>query len=568
MKKILSMMLLVMVLLLLPQGKLSAYAELGPDSSYYPITEGIYTYTLWKGEVTLKKCSIRFDSSIKELILPDTMGGYPVTKIGGLFFENPVDLDKIVLPKYLKTIERNAFSNRIIGSVVFPDGLETIEGNAFAGTSIKEIILPDSVTYIGSGAFQDCEAEKIVLPKGLTILEAGSFSYNNITEIEIPEKVTAIMKGALKSNKNLKTIKIHKNISIIEEENFKDCESLEYFDIDVGNAYFSSSDGSLIEKKTKTLLFYPRKSTNKRYEIPYGIKTISAFAFEKNEFLEELVIPNSVQTIGDNAFYGMKQLKTVFLGDGLTEIGKDLFKFCNKLEYVSLGKGISVLEEGMFSNCMSLKHVMIPKSVKIIKTTAFSGSGLVSLTVGENVETIENGAFEYCDYLETVNFGDNVTEISGGWQAVKKMIIPKSVKKIGGSYSLSLEIYYKGRMEEWQEINISQYAGLSRATIYYDYTGENERVKATSVACGSNQEQTEVTVKFESVSWPGIAFVCVYDEQGMMLQSAFGQLKEKDTEVQVVLPGEIPAGSKVKVYFWENAFSMSPCGIPVETTVS
>ena len=115
-------MTVVMVLTAVPLGGLtfSASAE----------NEGYYTYTVENGEATITDC----DTSISgEVVLPDTLGGYPVTSIGDDAFYDCTGLTNVTIP----------------------DGVTSIGDTAFSGcTGLTSITIPDSVTSIGNSAFE------------------------------------------------------------------------------------------------------------------------------------------------------------------------------------------------------------------------------------------------------------------------------------------------------------------------------------------------------------------------------------------------------------------------------
>ena len=76
-KKVLAfVMTAVMVLTAVPLGGLTFSASAESEE----FTEGYYTYTVENGEATITDC----DESISgEVVIPDTLGVYPVTSIGG-----------------------------------------------------------------------------------------------------------------------------------------------------------------------------------------------------------------------------------------------------------------------------------------------------------------------------------------------------------------------------------------------------------------------------------------------------------------------------------------------------
>ena len=94
-------------------------------------TEGVWTYTLANNLVTVTG----YTGTGGAVIMPTTLGGYPVTAIGSSAFYNKTTLT----------------------SIIIPEGVTSIGNSVFAGcTSLTSIIIPDSVTSIGTAAFSQC----------------------------------------------------------------------------------------------------------------------------------------------------------------------------------------------------------------------------------------------------------------------------------------------------------------------------------------------------------------------------------------------------------------------------
>ena len=67
-----------------------------------------------------------------------------------------------------------------------------------------------------------------------------------------------------------------------------------------------------------------------------------------------------------------------------------------------------------FYNCKSINNIVLPKSITSIQTRAFSKSGLSGVVIPEEVTTIGEDAFAYCDYLETVTMGSKIKTLHKG----------------------------------------------------------------------------------------------------------------------------------------------------------
>lgn len=137
-------------------------------------------------------------TSLKEIDLSNCT---KLEKIWAGGFEGCTNLEKVILPNTIKTIDDEAFRDC--------SKLTTIE-------------LPDSLTYIGKHAFRnDTALKNINLNKVQTIRESA-FWNSGLTEIYLPESLTRIDSGAFGLCNNLKKISGGKGIQENLANNKKD----------------------------------------------------------------------------------------------------------------------------------------------------------------------------------------------------------------------------------------------------------------------------------------------------------------------------------------------------------
>ena len=229
MKKILSILLALMLTVsLVPTGifTLTVGAE----------TEGYYTYTVSDEEATITGVVNVISGDI---VIPSTLGGYPVTKIADSAF----------------------YSCRDITSVTIPDGIKSIGESAFSRcSSLASITIPDSVTNIGAFMLSGCNSiEKVILPflgrdindtdNGIRYLFGNDrgeiwnigepdFDYypvdiyiqaykvpNSLKEVVIT-KATRLNVYAFCNSAGLTTVTIPNSLETIEKEAFYGCDEL------------------------------------------------------------------------------------------------------------------------------------------------------------------------------------------------------------------------------------------------------------------------------------------------------------------------------------------------------
>lgn len=214
----------------------------------------------------------------------------------------------VSVPDEVKKISAEAFAgNTAITSVRFPKGLESIGYGAFYScTALKSIQIPDSVVSIGSGVFANCTALNTVsFGSGVKELGTGIFagctSLKNVkitkknvkfkvdkgviydtdlttiyqylpgkeeSSFKVPDSVREIKKYAFWGCKNLESVSLNSDMTVISGYAFSNCQSLQ------------------------------------EIQIPYSVKAIGVKAFEDCVGLTELELPISLKEIHDTAFDG------------------------------------------------------------------------------------------------------------------------------------------------------------------------------------------------------------------------------------------------------------------------
>ena len=231
MKKLVSFILVfTFVISCVSMVSISANSELQDITPYL-------TYEIIDNEAIITSC----DNSISgNFYLPETLGGYPVTKIKKLnqFGDN--------LFSYCKNIE----------SITIPDSVTYIDSYAFSQCyNLASIKLSSNLKFIGEYAFEKNYALKnIVIPNGVETIGNYAFSQSGLESISLPDSLHSLYIGTFDQCRSLESIHIPKGVTTIERMVFMKCDLLSEITVDSANTVFYAEGNCIIEKATKKIV--------------------------------------------------------------------------------------------------------------------------------------------------------------------------------------------------------------------------------------------------------------------------------------------------------------------------
>lgn len=174
-----------------------------------PITEGI-DYRIINGEITITG----YSGKNMDLVIPKTIDGYPVTRIGKSAFSDHENLNSVIIPDGVVAIGNAAFYECYdLTRVELPESLVTIGDSAFKDCDgLTDMIIPNSVVTIGVDAFRSCDGlTSVIIPDSVTSVGDCAFSYcDELKSITIPDSVSFIDYNLL-AGTDIKTIYVKEN---------------------------------------------------------------------------------------------------------------------------------------------------------------------------------------------------------------------------------------------------------------------------------------------------------------------------------------------------------------------
>ena len=133
-------------------------------SQAFALRAGDWEYSVASGEATI----VAYKGAGGEVVIPDTLGRVPVTRIGDCAFSGCTSLTKVTIPSGVVRIDAGAFSYCIaLTQLTIPAGTASVGAYAFCGClALESVRIPVSVKYIGELAFAQCTALTQVLYGG------------------------------------------------------------------------------------------------------------------------------------------------------------------------------------------------------------------------------------------------------------------------------------------------------------------------------------------------------------------------------------------------------------------
>ncbi len=342
----------------------------------------------------------KYTGTDKNVVVPATLGGYPVYSIGTGAFRYNNTMETLTISEGICRMEsESVFGCSTLRSVHFPstlelvpypdaflrtgittiptdcDALETVtvaEGNtnivvydgALYTKDMKFLLMlpsadPREIFYVAEGVTdiisEACANNKnlkeVVLPSSLKTIQYWCFIHDvNLEKINLPENCTFIGQYTFQ-NTALTSIHIPAALTNIAQGAFGSNCLLETITVAPANPVYYAIDNVLYASRVNGIAVakYPAGSEATEFTVPDGVANIDRFAFDSASNLKKVTLPDSLKLIGYSAF-----------------------SYCDNLEGITLPNGLKEIEGGAFFDCYKFRSIVIPKSVTYLGNYIFA----------------------------------------------------------------------------------------------------------------------------------------------------------------------------------------------------
>ena len=540
------------------QGDMADYSE--DIAPWDDKRESLTSVIIKQGVTGIGSGAFCFCAALSTVTLPDGL-----KRIGDGAFGGCESLKELAIPSSVETIGNGAFSYCTrLEKATLPQKLTELSDSLFEDCAgLTEVNIPQSVTAIGENAFKGCKALAVIsIPDGVKTIGKEAFaSCTAVEELKIPAGVERIGESAFKGT-NIESVIFdgtkERWTQIGGETSGIDIEKIRHT-CDKGSAWLSNGgehwhecswcgkvsdkaahedkgDGAckvcgaklsdvLAEGTISGLSWSLARSgaltISGSGELPELANDGTSVPWKKHsDIIIEVVIKSGVTGVGSGAFTGCTALKKVSISDTVKKLDLNAFSSCTALEAfavedgneayasadgvlfnagktlliscpvgktgaytvpetvteieksaftasgvesVSMSDAVNAVGEGAFSNCSKLKSVVLPKGLKELKSSLFSGcSALEAISIPDSVKTLGEGVFSGCAALKEVKIPGEVTVIPknafSGCTALESVSIPKSVtaiKEAAFDRCTALKnVTFLGKDDEWSRVTI------------------------------------------------------------------------------------------------------------------
>lgn len=300
-----------------------------------------------------------------------------VRDIADHLFENNQRLQHITFPASLETIGNYAFAQCSVEFVVFDSEsskMRTIGEYAFYSSNIKTIELPSSTFTIGNQAFMSChQLSNIILPDSLAIISKQlCYECNSLQYVHLPNSLREIKACAFSGCSELISVDIPAGIENIGDEAFG-------YNYSLREIYCRATvpptlhDEYVFTNGGQEFTFYLPKGYSKVYaKSPIWSQYADSFMdydFDAGKISPDLSLYGENQKI----YYTASSAISIY---NEKDFGADII--CNiwdesTMEGVILfEEDVTTIPESAFSYCNALESITIPESVKSLGSNALN----------------------------------------------------------------------------------------------------------------------------------------------------------------------------------------------------
>ena len=251
----------------------------------------------------------------------------------------------------------------------------------------------------------------------------GEFKAEHIVCFELCESFTGVSTNYTKTNTmtNLQLVRFSKNMTIIHASAFKGLANLSVVEF----------ESNMTESASLNITSYAFDNCDSivSVDLPRHLKKLGERAFGDNEKLEtvsfaegtDFTIYDKDGNVTNNTLYASfindPALKSIRLPEGITSTGILTCSGCTSLEYVYIPESCKSIDDGAFNNCKALKTIEFAPNCQLERVGAkgIAESSAIETIIFPNslIEAAGEAPIRNLTNLKFINFGASFTGFTG-----------------------------------------------------------------------------------------------------------------------------------------------------------
>lgn len=415
--------------------------------------------------LTIEDSAIISCSSLTELVLPARLAAFTTKSIqkclkftsidieegdGATFCAKGEDGRKVICTADGKTLIY--CPTGMEGELSVPQGVIKIDEKAFESCSKLETIhITETVSTISKEAFSECIRLTTIDLGGkdgaaLSIGEKAFFHCNSVTELTIPERVIKIEKNAF--GKTTKLVKVTVNAAGAVAD---DAPEGTPASVDFATNAFGTDDVVSVFYVTNVVI----GKDVPVFDIPgvFGqkIATVTVDKANANYSSQDGVLFD--KNVTRIIYYPTSRKGDYVIPETVTELGDRVFQGRSELTGITIGSNVKSIGQYAFNSCSKLafvKFTATPDGTAKVPLTmgdsAFrSCTGLLSIELPDRLVSIGQNAFTQCTKLTEVRIPDGTTTIGtsafSNCYKLETVTLPKNLEKLGNDDGAMLDVF-------------------------------------------------------------------------------------------------------------------------------
>lgn len=332
------------------------------------------------------------------------------------------ELDTINLPENLDSLGEYAFHNSVeLRTLTIGNKLRNIPSFAFSDSpNLVTLTLGNSIETIDSWAFMNSKKiNQLNLPNSLKTIGVEAFAgIDSLRQVTLPAGIESVKKYAFGSCPNLVLITFSGNVPNFPRGTFDKNPGLIFMQVLSATPQKLSKAIPGCESRT---LIVPDKALEAYENAEYWknfkeILPASAISFDGNTLnliynglrLQQKMNNRSWIVTGTVDCWTSLDIPSEVLGLPVTHIADNAFSNNYWIESINLPETLISIGYRAFYGLGKLHSVVMPESLQDVKPEAFGGTSINNAVINNNA-VLKSKCFD--SYLETVTFGENVSEM-------------------------------------------------------------------------------------------------------------------------------------------------------------